>query len=404
MKKCLYFLVICLFFGLTTNAETKNFDNDLLKVKSEFCNNEILISSSEKENDIFNQFEEKIKNKEKDKKKWEQYQKNMENDFNKGVKFCKSNVLTFEEIKILWDKFLKKYSKDNPYSNQDEKLRQSYLFSTPEIAEAFEKAPPMIKELVNRYSLQNSNIKSALEAWNAYTEFREGKWKDDNTAIMEQVLDHRYHSTGMPDAISDNFKKQEPIYPILVELYNEFMDPTDGYEAISINSYAEKDSYIYYFGKGIKKLIDVTKPRDDFNTPNFGEPQDFRRIETNLYKSLFKVINPNNEVSRTQKFLSSSLDDKKNQIIEIRDLIKQGKNESGDVLSPIEKTYISYSVWGLNTLYGVITASRDKQQKEEAGNMFDLTYPYLEKELVRKLKILPEISGKPYLLNPNFWF
>lgn len=285
------------------------------------------------------------------------------------------------------------------------KLGFGRSLSIAEVKQKLEKAPPMIQELANRYDLADQNIDACLDFWRLFSENANmGRRKLDEGPLRS--AQHALSISYRKDApmVSDNFKKQEPIYPVLVELYNEFMDPTNGHEYIGVEDYAEKDSYIYYFGNAVDGLVAVTKPCDGLNTPNFGTRQQFSRIETNLYKSLFKVINPNNEVSRTEKFLSSSLDDKRNQIIEIRDLIKQGKNESGDVLSPIEKTYISYSVWGLNTLYGVITASRDKQQKEEAGNMFDLTYPYLEKELVRKLKILPEISGKPYLLNPNFWF
>ncbi|MGB2845257.1 MAG: DUF1566 domain-containing protein, partial [Candidatus Aminicenantaceae bacterium] len=64
------------------------------------------------------------KEKERIKSKWDNWQTGMKSDFMEVEKLDKSTAYTDQEIEIAWQQFLDNYKTDNPYSSEDELLRQ----------------------------------------------------------------------------------------------------------------------------------------------------------------------------------------------------------------------------------------------------------------------------------------
>ena len=68
--------------------------------------------------------EESVKRREEARRKWSNWQEQMESDSIKVKRIDQNPENTAEEKKNAWEAFLRNYKTDNPYSNKDEQLRQ----------------------------------------------------------------------------------------------------------------------------------------------------------------------------------------------------------------------------------------------------------------------------------------
>lgn len=68
--------------------------------------------------------EESAKRREEARRKWSNWQEQMESDFKKVKSIDQNPENTAEEKKSAWDEFLRNYKADNPFSTEDEQLRQ----------------------------------------------------------------------------------------------------------------------------------------------------------------------------------------------------------------------------------------------------------------------------------------
>jgi uncharacterized caspase-like protein len=68
--------------------------------------------------------EESAKRREESQRIWNAWQEQMKSDFNKVKNIDENPMNTAEEKKIAWDKFLNSYSDNNPFSSEDEQMKQ----------------------------------------------------------------------------------------------------------------------------------------------------------------------------------------------------------------------------------------------------------------------------------------
>ena len=68
--------------------------------------------------------EDSAKRREEARRKWNNWQEQMESDFKKVKSIDQNPENTAEEKKSAWDEFMRNYNADNPFSTEDEQLRQ----------------------------------------------------------------------------------------------------------------------------------------------------------------------------------------------------------------------------------------------------------------------------------------
>ncbi len=79
--------------------------------------------------------EKAAKERERKKSKWENWQTRMKSDFTEVEKIDKSTAYTNQDKEMVWRLFLDNYKADNPYSTEDEQLRQRATQRIKELTE-----------------------------------------------------------------------------------------------------------------------------------------------------------------------------------------------------------------------------------------------------------------------------
>jgi hypothetical protein len=100
---------------------------------------------------------------------WKAWQGKMRSDFNELEKMERSTGLGSEQKKALWQKYLDTYNADNPFSSEDEQLRQRARQRINELSEIEVKVQARVSFRAYGQSLSDSEVGAMLKRYNFFS-------------------------------------------------------------------------------------------------------------------------------------------------------------------------------------------------------------------------------------------
>ncbi len=179
-----------------------------------------------------NYFEEIAKVREESKVKWDSWQGNMSSRYSRNNSFDSNNVLKPSEKVKVWERFLTRYSTDNPYSADDQMMRSRAMdrmkywknYKEPGPAEnqqAFGKTytkAPLISLRTSYRTLSSNDVKSMLKDHNIFDKKKNknGNFQNDydlkeingDKVVIDYATGLMWHQSGSEKQMSWKGAKQ----------------------------------------------------------------------------------------------------------------------------------------------------------------------------------------------------
>ncbi len=179
-----------------------------------------------------NYFEEIAKVREESKMKWDNWQENMSSRYSRNNSFDTNNVLKPSEKAKVWERFLTRYSTDNPYSTDDQMMRsramdrlkywKNYKEPGPgENQQAFGKTytkAPLVNFRTSYRTLSSNDVKSILKNHNIFDKKmnKNGNFQNDydlkeingDKVVIDYATGLMWHQSGSEKQMSWKKAKQ----------------------------------------------------------------------------------------------------------------------------------------------------------------------------------------------------
>jgi len=149
---------------------------------------------------------------------WQAWQEKMKSDFDELERLERGTGLEPEQKKALWQKYLETYNADNPFSSEDEQMRQRAAQLIKELSKVEAKVQERVSLRSNANSMDANEVKAMLTTrgffdrdWNesgGFSNSFESRVINGDKVLLDDATSLMWHQSGSENELSYNEAKK----------------------------------------------------------------------------------------------------------------------------------------------------------------------------------------------------